>query len=427
MYTAKKLENSKYEITISVSKEEFENYVEHAYEENRGKFNIEGFRKGKAPRSIIEKNYGSTVFYDDAIDHMFAHEYNNALMQEKEIVPVANPEIRIDKFDDNGIVIIAEVQSSPEVKLGAYKGLTVKKATGEVKEEQIEKELNQARERQARYVEVEREAQDGDFAVIDFTGYVDGKEFDGGKAENYRLKLGSKTFIEGFEDQVIGMKVGEAKDVNVTFPQDYFSENLKGKPATFKVVLHKVEEKVLPELNDEFASNVSEFETLEEYKADLKKHMQENLDARLKRETENNLIEAVVKASEVEIPEVMVERQLDMFIEDFAMRLSYQGYRLEDYLTQANVTREELRNERREQAKETVKTRLVLEELVKQENLDVTDEEVDAKIKDTAEKYKKTVEEYKKSLGEKNIMYIQNDILMNKLLTMLTENNTLAE
>ena len=222
MYTAKKLENSKYEITISVSKEEFENYVEHAYEENRGKFNIEGFRKGKAPRSIIEKNYGSTVFYDDAIDHMFAHEYNNALMQEKEIVPVANPEIRIDKFDDNGIVIIAEVQSSPEVKLGAYKGLTVKKATGEVKEEQIEKELNQARERQARYVEVEREAQDGDFAVIDFTGYVDGKEFDGGKAENYRLKLGSKTFIEGFEDQVIGMKVGEAKDVNVTFPQDYF-------------------------------------------------------------------------------------------------------------------------------------------------------------------------------------------------------------
>lgn len=426
MYTAKKLDNNKYEITISVSKEEFEKYVEHAYEENKGKFNIEGFRKGKAPRAIIEKNYGSTVFYDDAIDHLFAHEYNAALDKETQIVPVANPEIRIDKFDDNGIVLVAEVQSTPEVKLGAYKGITVKKATGEVTQEQLEKELNQARERQARYVEVQRVAQDGDYTVIDFTGYVNGKEFEGGKAQDYRLKLGSKTFIEGFEDQVVGMNVGETKDVNVKFPEEYFSQELKGKDATFKVTLKKVEEKVLPELNDEFASNVSEFETLDEYKADIKKHMQSNLDARLKRENENNLIEAVVKASEVEIPEVMIERQLDMFIDDFAMRLSYQGYRLEDYLTQMNMTQEQLRDERREQAKETVKTRLVLEQIVKQENLDVTEEELNAKLKETADKYKKSVEDYKKSLGDRNIAYIQNDILMNKLLTLLTENNTLA-
>lgn len=426
MYTVKKLENNKYEITISASKEEWEHYVNHAYEENKGKFNIEGFRKGKAPRAIIEKNYGASVFYDDAIDHLFAHEYNDALINETQIEPVANPEIRIDKFDDNGIVLIAVVQSMPEVKLGDYKGLTVKKATGEVKEEQIEKELNQARERQARYVEVEREAQNDDYTVIDFVGYVDGKEFDGGKAENYRLKLGSKTFIEGFEDQVVGMKKGEIKDVYVTFPAEYFSEQLKGKPAVFKVTLNKVEEKQLPELNDEFASNISEFETLEEYKADIKKHLEENLQARLKRENENNLIEAVVKASEVEIPEVMVERQLDMFMDDFSMRLSYQGYRLEDYLTQMNMSLEDLRNERRDQAKETVKTRLVLEAVVKAENLDVTEEELNAKLKETADKYKKSVEDYKKSLGDKNIAYIQNDILMNKLLTLLTENNTLA-
>ncbi len=415
-----------YEITISVSKDEFEKYVEHSYEENKNKFNIEGFRKGKAPRAIIEKNYGSTVFYDDAIDHLFSHEYNDALNSEKEIVPVAHPEIKIDKFDENGIVIIATVQSIPDVKLGAYKGLEIKKATGEVSEEQVEKEINQARERQARYVEVDKVASDGDYAVINFTGFVDGKEFEGGKAEDYRLKLGSKTFIEGFEDQVIGMKVGEEKDVNVTFPQEYFSEDLKGKQAVFKVKLNKVEEKVLPEVDDEFASNISEFETLAEYKADIKKHLQENLDAKLKRENENNIIEAIVKSSEIEIPEVMVENQLDMFIEDFGMRLSYQGYKLEDYLTQMNMTEKDLRDERRDQAKETVKTRLVLEEIIKQEKLDVTDEEVDAKLKDMADKYHKNLDEYKKSLGERNIAYMKNDILMNKLLSFLTENNKLV-
>ena len=425
MYTAKKLDRNVYEITISVSKDEFEKYVEHSYEENKGKFSIEGFRKGKAPRAIIEKNYGSTVFYDDAIDHLFSHEYTNALDNEKEIVPVAHPEIRIDKFDDDGIVLVATVQSIPDVKLGAYKGLEIKKATGEVTDEQVEKELNQARERQARYVEIEREAKDSDFVVIDFTGFVDGKEFEGGKAEDYRLKLGSHTFIEGFEDQVVGMKVGEERDVNVTFPEEYFSENLKGKKAVFKVKLNKVEEKVLPEVDDEFASNVSEFETLAEYKADIRKHLQENLDAKLKREDENSIIETIVKSSEIEIPEVMVENQLDEFIQDFGMRLSYQGYKLEDYLSQMKLTEKDLRDERREQATETVKTRLVLEEIVKQEKLDVTDAELDEKLKTTAEKYHKSLEEYKNNLGERNISYMKNDILMNKLLTLLTENNKL--
>ncbi len=426
MYTAKKLDKNKYQITISASKEEWESYVNNAYEENKNKFNIEGFRKGKAPRAIIEKNYGSTVFYDDAIDHLFSHEYSNALMNEKDIEPIDNPEIRIDKFDDNGIVIIAEVQCMPDVKLGAYKGLTINKAKGEVTDEQVEKELNQARERQARYVEVERQAKDGDYAVIDFVGYVNGKEFEGGKAENYRLKLGSKTFIEGFEDQVIGMKKGETKDVNVKFPDEYFSDELKGKDATFKVTLNKVEEKQLPELDDEFASNVSEFETLEDYKKDIRKHLQENLEARLKREDDNNIIETIVKSSEVEIPQVLVEKQLDMFVDDFKMRLSYQGYKLEDYLKQVNMTMQQLRDERREQAKEVVKTRLVLEAIVKQEKLEVTEEELDAKLKETADKYNKSLEDYKKSLGDRNIAYYQNDILMNKLLTLLTENNTLA-
>ncbi len=425
MYTIKKLENNKYQITITADKQTWEKYVDHAYEENKEKFNIEGFRKGKAPRAIIEKNYGASVFYDDALDHLFAHEYTEALASDKDIEPVSNPEIKIDKFDEDGIVLIAEVQSMPEVKLGQYKGLTIKKATGTVTDEEVDKELNQSRERQARYVEVERESKDGDYVVIDFTGYTDNKAFEGGAAQDYRLKLGSHTFIEGFEDQLVGLKKGDKKDVKVTFPVDYFSEDLKGKDAIFDVTVKKVEEKTLPPLDDEFASNVSEFETLADYKADIRKHLEENLQARLKREDENNIIETIVKSSEVEIPDVLVERQLDSFIEDFSMRLSYQGYKLEDYLKQANVTEEELREERREQAKDVVKTRLVLETIVKQEKLDVTDKELDEKLAETAQKYGKTLEEYKKNLGDRNIAYIQNDILMQKLLSLLTNSNTL--
>ena len=425
MYTIKKLENNKYQITITADKQTWEKYVDHAYEENKEKFNIEGFRKGKAPRAIIEKNYGASVFYDDALDHLFAHEYTEALASDKDIEPVSNPEIKIDKFDEDGIVLIAEVQSMPEVKLGQYKGLTIKKATGTVTDEEVDKELNQSRERQARYVEVERESKDGDYVVIDFTGYTDNKAFEGGSAQDYRLKLGSHTFIEGFEDQLVGLKKGDKKDVKVTFPVDYFSEDLKGKDAIFDVTVKKVEEKTLPPLDDEFASNVSEFETLADYKADIRKHLEENLQARLKREDENNIIETIVKSSEVEIPDVLVERQLDSFIEDFSMRLSYQGYKLEDYLKQANVTEEELREERREQAKDVVKTRLVLETIVKQEKLDVTDKELDEKLAETAQKYGKTLEEYKKNLGDRNIAYIQNDILMQKLLSLLTNSNTL--
>ena len=425
MYTAKKIEKNKYEIKISATHEQWEEYVEQSYEENKGKFSIEGFRKGKAPRRVIEKNYGDNVFFDDALDALFTKEYNHALDCEKEITPVAHPQIKIDKFDETGIEITATVEVLPEVELGAYTGLTVKKATGKVEEAQVEKELNQARERQARFVEVDREAKDGDFVVIDFVGSVDGVEFEGGKAEDYRLGLGSHTFIPGFEEQIVGMKTGEKRDINVTFPEDYQAENLKGKASVFAITLKKVEEKQLPELNDEFASNVSDFETLEEFKNDLRKHLQENLETRLQRENENNLIEAVVKGSTVEVPNALIEQQLDFFVQDFEYRLAYQGIKLDDYLKYANITMEELRNERREQATETVKTRLVLEAIVKKEHLEVTQEELDGKLLESATKYKKSLEDYKKSMGDKNIAYVENDILMKKLLKLLTENNTL--
>ena len=426
MYTSEKLEKNKYKLTITINPQEWEGYVQQAYEENKGKFSVQGFRKGKAPRKVIEQNYGANVFFDDAIDIGFTKEYYNALINEKHIEPIDNPEISIKSFDDNGLVIEAIVEVVPEVTLGQYTGLKIEKHEHELDESKVDKELEQVRNRQARFVVVERKAQMGDIVTLDFSGSIDGVKFEGGTAEGHRLELGSKSFIDNFEEQLVGLNIGERKDVVVTFPENYGAVELAGKKAVFDCLITKIEEKQLPELNDEFASNVSDFETLEEYKQDIRKHLQESLDNHNKKETENNMIEAVVKNATVEIPNVLVERQLDMFVRDFEMRLSYQGMRLEDYLAWSGTKIEDLKEERREQAKETVKTRLVLEALIKKENLTVTEEELENKIKTLAERYKKDYETYKKSLGEKQIMYYENELLMNKVINFLTENNKLV-
>lgn len=425
MYTLEKLENNKVKVTMSVTKEKWDEYMQSSYEENAHKFNIQGFRKGKAPRKVIEANYGEGVFFEDAFDHAFSDEYREVLKNEKDFDPIAQPDVTVKSFDDNGIVFVAEVEVMPEVKLGEYKGTKIKKATGEISEEKIEKELNQVRERNARFVEKERAAEMGDIATIDFVGMKDGVEFEGGKGVDYKLELGSKTFIDTFEEQIVGMNLGQSREVKVKFPEDYPEESLKGQDAIFNVTLKKVEVKELPELNDEFADNVSEFSTLEEYKADIRKHLQESLDKKLEREDENNLIKAVVDCSSVEVPQTLVERQLDLFIRDFEQRLAYQGLKLEDYAKYMNTTVEKLRQDNTLQAKEAVKTRLVLEKLVKEEGMLVTIEEVDAKLEETAKKYGKTLEEYKKSLGEKHLAYFENDILMDKVVKFLKENITL--
>ena len=427
MYEIVKKENNEAEIKITLTKQEWENYVEKAYQKNKGKFNIQGFRKGNAPKSIIEKNYGEGVFYDDAMDLAINEEYVSCLMANPDLEVIDSPSVNVNSFDDNGVVVTCVVPLLPKVKLGDYKGLKVEKYTEEVSEEKVEKELNQARERSARFVEAGEgaEAKMGDFVTIDFTGSVNGEEFEGGKAENYRLELGSKSFIDNFEEQIVGMKVGEEKDINVTFPEDYPAEDLKGKEAVFKIVAHKIENKELPELNDEFASNTSEFETLEEYKADLRKHLQENVDQRVQRENENRLMEKAVENSSVDVPNVLIERQLDMFIRDFEMRLSYQGLKLDDYLGYMKQTEKDLRDSYKDQATKTVKTRLVLEAIIKAEGLDVSDEDLDAKLEETAKKYGKSLEEFKQNLNENNIAYIKNDLLMDKLVAFLTKNNEL--
>lgn len=427
MYEIVKNEKNEVEVKITLNKDEWNSYVEKAYQENKGKFNIQGFRNGSAPRKIIEKNYGESVFYDEALDLAFADEYGKFLSENTSLEIIDQPSLTVDKFDGTGLVLTAKAPLMPVVTLGEYKGLKIEKYTEVLDEKKVEKELNQARERSARFVEAKEgeEAKEGDFVTIDFCGFVDGKEFEGGKAENYRLELGSHSFIDNFEDQIVGMKVGEERDIKVTFPADYPAENLKGKASVFKITLHKIENKELPELNDEFASNVSEFETLEEYKADIKKHLQETLDEHIKRENENRLINKVVENATVEIPQVLIDRQLDMFLRDLEMRLSYQGMRLVDYCKFANTTIEQLRENYKPQAENAVKTRLVLEQLIKNENLLVTDEELDARLSTDAEKYNKLLEDYKKSISDKNLAYIKNDMLMDKVILFLTKNNTL--
>lgn len=423
MYTLEKEKNNKYIAKISVDTKYWEECLNSAYEKSKHKYNISGFRKGKAPRKIIEKNYGNNVFFDDALEIVFYDEYEKILMNEKEIDPVNPPEVTLEKFDENGLVLNVIIQSVPEIKLGKYKGLEIEGAKGEVTKETLEAEINQQRERLARFVEVDRSTETKDFVTIDFVGSVDGKEFEGGRAEDYHLELGSKRFIKGFEEQLVGMKVGEVRVVKVTFPDDYFAVELKGKPAEFKVTLKKIEEKELPPLDDKFASSVSEFKTMDLYRADIKKHLEESLQANLKRETENKIVDKIVSLSEIEVPDSMADQQLESFIKDFETKLSYQGLTLQDYLSQSGQTIEGIKKEQKENAVNTIKTRLVLETIIKNEDLYVKSDELDAKIEEIASKYKKSPDDYKKSLGERELIYFENGILMDKLMGFLMKEN----
>jgi trigger factor len=408
---------------IVISPEEWEKYVEQAYEETKDKYVVEGFRKGKAPRKMIEKTYGSNIFFDEAIDIAFNHEYQQILAKEG-VDPIDYPKLKLESFDEKGLVIVAEVETMPEVVLGKYTGLEIEKHEHELEEGRVEKELEQMRQNRARFVTVERQAQMGDVVTIDFVGSVNGVEFEGGKAEDYRLELGSKTFIDNFEEQIVDMQIGQTKDINVTFPENYGATELAGKKATFKVTLTKVEQKELPELDDEFASSVSEVETLEQLKEDIRKNLQASLEQHLKQENENNLLDAIVQNSQVEVPQVLVDRQIELFIKDFETRLSFQGAKLEDYLSWTGSTLEQLKEQQVERAKQTVKTRLVIEKLIEKENLFVTEQEMDAKVKELADKYKKEVADYKKSLGEKQLQYFENQLLMDKVFGFLMANNT---
>ena len=425
MYKQLKKEKNVVTFSVTADKTEFEGFMNKAYELNKSKFNVQGFRKGKAPRKVIEQNYGKDVFIEDALLEMANVEYQKIMVENKDLKPVSRPEIEVVNVSETGAEIKIFVTVQPEVKLGAYTGLEIEKAKETVKDEQIEAELKQLQQRQARFVTVERKAQMGDVTEIDFVGRTDGKEFDGGKAENFRLELGSGAFIPGFEDQIVGMNIGEKRTINVKFPDDYFSAELKGKAAEFDVTLNKLEEKQLPQLDDELAASVSEFNTLEELKADIKKHLEESVENQNRQKDENKIIETIMASSEVDIPQAMIETQIDAQVEDFKSRLSYQGMELDQYLEMIGQTMADFRASHQDLAEKSVKSQLVMTEIIKQEKLDVTKEDLEQKMQEIATKYEKTLEEYKKSISQYELNCITNDIIITKLFDFLFKNNNL--
>ena len=424
-YTKKTLEDKRVQINLSLDSKEWEDAIQSAYEKNKSKYSVQGFRKGHAPRKVLEKTYGASLFFDDAIDGCFYRYYFEILSKEKDIQPVASPEIDIKSIGEKGLELILTITVKPDVELGEYKGLTVEKKKVTVTKAEVDKELQAMLESSVKYVEVDREIKNGDIATIDFSGSVDGVKFDGGTATDFDLEIGSKSFIDTFEDQLIGLKKGDKKDVKVTFPAEYHEASLKGKPSVFEVEIKAIKEKQYPELNDAFASEVSEFETLKDLTEDKKKKM---LQAKQKEEdaqAENKLIDMIVDNAKVEVPQAMIEQQVEDYIKDFEYRLAYQGLSLEGYLKYANTTIADLKKSREEDAKKTVKTRLVLEQIMLNEKIDVTDKDIEDKFNLTNPDKPKTIEEIKKSMNPQQFNYFENSVLLNKLMHFLKENNKL--
>jgi len=414
------LEKNMAKLTIEASAEEFENAMEKAYQKNKNKIQIQGFRKGKAPRALIEKMYGPSIFYEDAANEIIPEAYEKAATESK-LEIVSRPEIDIVQIEKGkSFIFTAEVAIKPEVKLGQYKGLVVDKKEVEVTDEEIMAKLEQEREKNARIVSVEdRSIQDGDIAVIDFEGFVDGKAFEGGKGEDYSLTIGSHTFIDNFEEQLIGKNVGDNVDVNVTFPENYHAEDLAGKPALFKVTVKEIKVKELPELNDDFAQDVSEFDTLDEYKESIKATIKENKEKQLKTEKENELVDKVIEGAEMDIPEPMVEMQVNRMAEDFAQRLRYQGLSIDNYLKYTGMSGQQFIDSLRPQALKNIKTRLVLEAVAKQEQIQVTDEELNKELEELAKAYKMELDKLKEAVSERELEQMREDLAVGKALDLI--------
>ena len=408
-------------LEITVEAEKFDSAIKTVFNKNAKYFNIPGFRKGKAPYQIVEKTYGAQIFYEDAFNEVAGEAYEEAL-KEKEIEAVSKPEIDITQIEKGkDLIFTAVVSTKPEVKLGKYKGIEVKKIEYKVTDEDVEHELGHMAEKNARLVTVEdRPVESGDITVIDFEGFVDGVAFEGGKAENHELTIGSNTFIPGFEDQIIGMKLEEEKEINVKFPDEYFSANLAGKDAMFKVKLHEIKKKEMPEIDDELAKDVSEFDTLEELKKSIREKQEEQNKSRAKYETEDAVVKAVCNEAKVDIPAGMIEMEIDRMAQDIEQRLSYQGMSLDQYLKMMNKTMDDFRSENKEQAESTIKSRLVLEAVGKEENIKVEEKEISEKIKEMAENYGRKEEEVKDN--PELVRYVGDNLKVEKTINFLVEN-----
>ena len=411
---------------LTIDNDKFEAAINKAYNKNKGRFNIAGFRKGKAPRRIIENNYGKGVFYSDAIDIVFPEVYPAAI-DELKIDPIDMPSIDVEEISkDNGLVLLVDVEVKPEFQLGDYKGVEVEKVDETVNEDVVNAKLDEMREKGSRLVSVEREIANGDTANIDFEGFDGEVAFEGGKGENYDLVIGSGSFIPGFEDQLVGKKAGEEVEVNVTFPEEYHAENLAGKPVVFKVKVNDVKVKELPELNDEFAADTTEFNTLEELRADVRAKAEEETKNRAEAEMRNSIVENVAENTEVEVPNAMVEHQIDNMIMELNYQLQYQGLNLQQLLEMTGRSIEELRNERRADAERLVKSSLVLEAIAKAEGIDATEEELTAELEKMASMYNMEVEKLKASLRDADLEDIKGQLKIRKTIDFLVENANIA-
>lgn len=425
-YTVGEKKNNQIVVTFTMTTEEWEAEVEKAYQKNKGKYKLEGFRQGKVPRKVLEQVYGEFMFYEDAFNDACPKMYSEMLEKETSIFPVSYPDIEVKEFTEKGVVFTATVTVLPEVKLGDYKNIKVESKAIKVTEAEVKRQLDTMREKQARYQEVtDRAAKLGDLVNLDYSGSVNGNVFAGGTAKDQELELGSHTFIEGFEDQMVGMTIGEEKDLNVTFPTEYHAKDLAGKPAVFHVKLLAIREKHLPKVDDAFASDVSEFNTLDELKADIKANIKHEKQHAEEHRVENELVKKVVDNAKVDIPAAMVETQLDAFVEDIAERLAYQGLKVEDYFRYLNTTVEAYRETRRQEAEQAVKTSLVLQEIIKAEKIEATKEEINAKLEELADRMGKKVSELKKTMNANQESIITNNIISEKVIKLLKELNNI--
>ncbi len=422
-----KKEGNKVTLKITVDNNKFEEAVNKAYNKTKGKYNIPGFRKGKAPKVVIETQYGKGVFYNDAIDMLFPEIYPQAI-KELNIDPIDRPDLDIEEISkDNGLVMVINVEVKPEFELGAYKGIEISKVDNNVSEDEVELTLNEMLNKNARLTSVEGKAlENGDTAVIDFEGFENGVAFEGGKGENYNLVIGSNTFIPGFEDQLVGKKAGEEVEVNVTFPETYHAENLAGKPVVFNVKVNDVKVKEVPALDDEFAKDTTEFETLAELRADVRAKLEEQSKNNAEAEMKNTLVEKVCENTELEVPEAMVQHQIDNMLMELNYQLQYQGLNLQQLLEMTGRGIEELREERKADAERLVKSSLVLEAIAEKEAVEVTDADVEAELEKMAAMYNMEVEKIKSSLRETDMEDIKGQIKIRKTIDLLVENATIA-
>ena len=413
-------EKNMVKLVIEASAEEFEAGLNAAYNKNKNKISVPGFRKGKAPRKMIEQLYGSQIFFEDAANEIIPDAYADAA-KESGLDIVSQPKVSIEQLEaGKPFIFAAEVAVRPEVELGEYKGVEVTKADAEVTDADVEEELKKVQDQNSRTVSVEdRAVKDGDMTVIDFEGFIDGEAFDGGKGENYPLTIGSHSFIDTFEEQMIGMNIGEEKELNVTFPEDYHAENLKGKPATFKVTVKEIKEKQLPELDDDFAQDVSDFDTLAEYKDDLKKKIAERKESEAKAKKESEAIEKVVEAAKMDIPQAMIDTQVNRMLEDFAMRLQQQGLSVEQYFQYTGMTADKIMEEMKPEAVKRIQNSLVLEAVAKAENIEVSEEEFEAELQKMADMYKMEIEKIKEFMQDAEAKQMKDDIAIQKAVELI--------